>query len=387
MNDLQSIDPVTKAPPKRRVLDAKSLNSIVTKIAQDDSTSSLARVDVQKMIDGAPPFDPRFMAASGQEGRCNLNFGDGKARVKAEMSGYYDLTDSVPTLALVLTDYGAPDDPERAYWNSVLSEEFHRLLKDWKAFDTTFQLLIQRFCTHGLGFLYFKDDLDWRWECAGLDEFKVPRMTKLNEDEVDVALVFREVTIGKLWHWMDKVEPDDKRWNRREVETAILRAADKSVTAWNGAQWEKWQAMLKNNDVYASTEAQDTVHLAHAWVREFDGKVSHYITLAQGGNTDFLYKAEDRFDCVNECFTFFPYEVPTNGYLHGVRGKAHEIYATVQTLNTLRCQTVDNAKLAGSLLLQPKTETDAEEMAILFYGGAAYLPPTLDVKQNNVGNP
>lgn len=387
MNDLQSLDPVTKTPPKHRILDAASLNAVVTKISEADSDSSLARVDVQKMIDGAPPFNPQFLKTSGQEGRCNLNFGDGKARVKAEMSGYYDLTDSVPTLAMVLTDYGAPDDPQRAYWNAVLSEEFHRLLKDWKAFDTTFQLLVQRFVSHGLGFLYFKDDVDWRWECAGLDEFKVPRSTTLNEDEVDVAVVFRDVTIGKLWHWIEDLDPADKRWNRREVETAILKAADKNITAWSGAQWEKWQAMLKNNDVYASNTAQDTVHLVHAWVREFDGKVSHYVTLAQGGNTDFLYKAESRFDCVNECFTFFPYEIGTNGYLHSVRGKGHEIYATVQVLNTLRCQTVDNAKLAGSLLLQPKTETDAEEMAILFYGGAAYLPPNIEVKESNTGNP
>lgn len=387
MNDLQSLDPVTKAVPARRVLDAASLNTVVAKISEADSPRALDRVDIQKMVDGAPPMDPKFLSATGQDGRCNLNFGDGKAKVKAEMSGYYDLTDSVPTLALVLTDYGAPDDPERAYWNAVLSEEFHRLLKDWKAFDSKHQLLVQRFVTHGVGFLYFKDDVDWRWECAGLDEFKVPRGTPLNEDEVDVAVVFRDVTIGKLWHWVNKAAADDNRWNKREVETAILKSADKNVTAWNGSQWEKWQAMLKNNDVFASASADDTVHLAHAWVREFDGKVSHYVTLAQGGNTDFLYKAESRFECVNECFTFFPYEVGTNGLLHSVRGKGHEIYATVQTLNTLRCQTVDNAKLAGSLLLQPKMQTDAEEMAILFFGGAAYLPPGVDVKQNNVGNP
>jgi hypothetical protein len=39
------------------------------------------------------------------------------------------------------------------------------------------------------------------------------------------------------------------------------------------------------------------------------------------------------------------------------------------------------------LLLQPKTETDAEEMAILFYGGAAYLPPSVDVRNGQLTNP
>lgn len=386
-SDLKSLDPVTKAPPPRRVLDAASLNTIVSKIAESDTGSALARIDVQQMADGAPPFDPIWLKNTGQDGRCNLNFGDAKAQLKAEQSGYYDLTDSVPTLAMVLTDYGQADDPQRAYWNAVMSEEFHRLLKDWKAFDKKHQLLVQRFTTHGLGFLYFKDDVDWRWECAGMDEFKVPRNTPLDEDEVDVAVCFRDVTIGKLYGWIRDLDPADKRWNRTEVETAILKAADKNVTAHSAQLWEKMQATLKNNDVFASTTAQDVVHIAHAWVREFSGKVSHYITLAQGGNTDFLFKSEDRFSCTNECFTYFTYEVGSNGSLHGVRGKGHEIYATVQVLNSLRCQMVDNAKLAGSLLLQPKTESDSEDLAILFYAGATYIPPTVEVKNGQLNNP
>lgn len=384
--DIKSLDPVTEKPPETRILNAGSLNAVIKRIVELDEGSAVARVDVQKMLDGEPPFDPRYIKESGQEGRCNLNFGDAKAILKSEMAGYYDLTDSVPTLALVLTDYGAPDDPQRTYYNAVMSEEFHRLLKDWKSFDTTFQLLIQRFCSHGLGFLYFKDDMDWRWHCAGLDEFKLPRNTTMQEDEIDIATVFRDVTIGKLWGWIEKVPDDDTRWNKAAVRKAIINAADSSVQYSEG-QWEKWQAMLKNNDIYASNTAQDTVKLAHAWVREFSGKVSHYITLRDGSNEDFLFKSENRFEGTHECFTFFPYEVGTNGLLHSVRGKAHEIYATVQVLNTTRCQTVDNARLAGSLLLQPKTETDAQDMAILFYAGAAYIPPGVEIKNNTLSNP
>src|ERR1039457_814202 len=385
--EFKSLDPRTGKPPECRIKDAASLNGIIKKILLLDTGSALARIDVQKMIDGEPPFPPAYMRDSGQSGRCNLNFGDGKAMVKAEMAGYYDLTDSVPTLAIVMTDYGLPNDPQRIYYNQVMSEEFHRLLKEWKSFDKTYQLLIQRFCTHGMGFLYFKDDLDWRWECAGLEDFKLPRTTTMNEDESDVAVVFRDVPIGKLYSWIKDVPDNDTRWDTKEVKLAILNAADSAITAFSDGMWEKWQSMLKNNDIYASTTAQDNVHLATAWVREFSGKVSQYLTLRSGLNTNFLYKCENRFEGTEECFTFFPYEVSTNGLLHAVRGKAHEIYAPVQVLNTMRCATVDNAKLAGSLLLQPKTERDAQDMALLFYGGATYIPPDVDVVNKPLGNP
>jgi hypothetical protein len=385
--NLQTLNPETGKAPKNRILDAVSLNAVIKKLIELDKGSALSRIDVQKMIDGAPPFDPAYIRDSGQEGRCNLNFGDGKAMLKAEMAGYYDLTDSVPTLGLILTDYGSPNDPARAYWNAVMSEEYHRLLKDWKSFDQNYQQLIQKFCSHGLGFTYYKDDVDFRWEVAGLDEFKLPRGIRMNEDEIDIATVLREVTIGKLYSWIRDVPDSDTRWNKRAVETAIIRSADSGQTVWSSAQWEKWQAILKNNDLFASSTAQDVVRLAHAWIKEFDGQVSHYLTLQDGSNTDYLYKCENRFSCVNECFTFFPYEVSTNGQLHSVRGKAHEIYAAVQVLNTMRCQTVDNAKLAGSLLIQPKTDIEAADMAILFYGGAAYVPPGVNIVNPPLGNP
>lgn len=384
MDDLKTLDSVSGKPPAKRVADVKSLNGIVAAYVLADEQSALARIDEQKMLDGAPPFEEVYLRDSGQEGRCNLNFGDGKARVKSEQAGYYDLTDSVPQLARILTPFGDPQDRSRL--GHVMSEEFHRMMKDWKAFDPSFQLLIQKTTSHGLGFLYFQDDLDWRWSVAGLDDFKVPRQVNVIEDELDGAVVFRDVTVGKLYRWMEEASDTDTRWNKEEVRKAIIFAHDPTLRYGIG-EWEKWQQMAKNNDMFASATAKTTVSLAHVWIKEFSGKVSQYLTLRNASNLDYLFKCEDRFDCIDQCFTYFPYEVGSNGTLHSVRGLAHEIYPMVQVLNNLRGQTVDNAKLSGSLLLQPKTATDAEDMAILFYAGAAYIPPGVEVQNGNLNNP
>lgn len=381
--DLQTLDQETGKPPARRIKDASSLNSIVKAIIQADEPAALARLDVQEMLDGAPPFNPNQIRQSGQEGRCNLNFGDGKARVKSEQAGYYDLTNSVPMLARISTKHG--DEADWSYNSNVISEEFHRMVKGWKAFGPSFQLLVQKFTSHGLGFNYFKDDLDWRWSVAGLDDFKLPRSASIIEDDLDMAVVMREITVGKLYAWYQKAG-DDARWNKKQVEDAILNAHDPSQKPSVGA-WEKWQEMAKNNDMFASTTAKNNVSLAHAWVREFSGKVSYYLTLRDGSNTDYLFKCENRYDCIDQCFTYFPYEIGSNGSLHSARGLGHEVLAAVQVLNSLRCQTIDNAKLAGSLLLQPQSETAAEDMAILFYGGATYIPPSVKVLNGQLNNP
>jgi hypothetical protein len=382
--NLQQISESGKAP-KTRIKDAASLNAVVQKLVEGDHFSALDRVDVQAALDGKAPFDEYWMKQTGQEGRCNLNFLDLKRNVKREERGYYDLMDSVPTLGVVNSPLG--DDPiNRNRWNMIQSEELHRMLKDWPSFNTYHQLLVQKFCSHGMGFLYFEDDVNWKYRVAGLTDFKVPRQTTLAEEELDIAVVFRDVTTAQLFHMVDEAAEDDKRWNREECHKAILSSQNSSLVFTPG-EWEKWQDIMKNNDVWAANTAQELVKLAHCWVREYSGQISQYLTLRNGGNKDFLFKCENRFDNITQCFNFFPYEVGTNGLLHSVRGKAHELFPTTQVLNTLRCQSVDNARFAGSLLLQPKSATDAEDLAVIFYGGVVYLPPEVQVQNGKLTNP
>lgn len=384
--ELRQVDAATGKPPITRIADAASFNNIVKKIVERDLGSALNRQDVQRMLDGAPPFEDSWLHESGQDGRSNINFGDGKKEVRRKQLGYYDLTDSVPTLALVNSAFGT-DINERVRYNGIMSEELHKMFKDWPSFSTYFLLLVQRFCSHGLGFLYREDDLDWKWRVAGLEDFKVPRGTTLAEEEVDLAICFRDVTAGRLYKWaFVDADESDQRWNRQEVKEALLKASDSQLVFSVGA-WEKYQQMLKNNDIWAASMAQDVVKLVHGWCVEYSGKVSQYISLRNGGNKDFLFKCPNRFDSVHQCFTFFPYEVGSNGQLHGVRGRAHEIYGQVQSLTMLRNQEVDNAKFAGSLLLQPLTPEDEEDIAITFYGGAVYIPANVKIQNGQLTNP
>jgi hypothetical protein len=383
--DFEQISDTGKAP-KTRILDCKSLNAVVKKLVELDLISALNRQDVQAAVDGKPPFDERWMIDSGQEGRCNLNFQDLKKRVKRECMSYYDLTESVPVLANVTMPMNEMDATVKTSWCQIMSEEWHKMLKDWNSFNPYYQLLVQKFVTHGLGFLFFEDDINWKWRVAGLEDFKLPRMTTLAEEEVDIAVAFRDVTTSQLYHWCEQADDSDKRWNKQEVYKAILNSYSNQAV-WSQGEWEKWQTILKDNDIYAAHRANEYVKLAYCWVREYSGKVSYYLTLRLGVNDDFLFKCENRFDNVNQCFNFFPYEVGTNGTLMSVRGLAQERYAPAQVLNTLRCDTVDNARLAGKVILQPKSAIEAEDMSLIFYGGVVYIPPEVTVQNIKLANP
>src|SRR6266403_247529 len=98
--DLRQINAVTGKAPRTRIADAASFNNVVRKIVERDLGSALNRQDVQRALDGAPPFEPTFLTESGQDGRSNINFQDMKKEVRRKSLGYYDLTDSVPVLAV-----------------------------------------------------------------------------------------------------------------------------------------------------------------------------------------------------------------------------------------------------------------------------------------------
>lgn len=383
--DFQQISDTGKAP-KTRIADCKSLNAIVKKLVELDLVSALNRQDVQAAVDGKPPYDERWLIDSGQEGRCNLNFQDLKKRVKRECMSYYDLTESVPMLAIVHMPMTEDDATVKMNWCQIMSEEWHKMLKDWNSFNPYFQLLVQRFVTHGMGFLFFEDDINWKWRVAGLEDFKMPRMTTLAEEELDIAVAFRDVTTSQLYHWCEQADDSDKRWNKQEVYKAILNAYSNQAV-WSQGEWEKWETILKDNDIYAAHRANEYVKLAYVWVREYSGKVSYYLTIRLGTNDDYLFKCENMFENVNQCFNFFPYEVGTNGTLMSVRGLAYDSYPSAQVLNTLRCDTVDSARLAGKIILQPKSAIEAEDMAIIYYGGVVYIPPEVTIQDIKLQNP
>lgn len=384
-SELQSI-PSSGAPPKTRVANCGSLNEIVGKLFKDDDSASKNRADVQKMLDGAPPWNPSRLRETGQEDFCNLNWGDGEAALAAAMAGYHDLSDSVETLARFYTRHGRVE--QRSDWEGKMGEEFHFSVKKLSDFEQHYQYLIHQFVAHGVGVAYFTDETTPWWSVAGLDDFKIPRGTRANARESQVAACYREMTPAQLYKFIEDEEISrDRGWNVEETRKAIVAAASSSgIGVYTSDSWEKLQAQLKGNDLHVGTVGSQPVKLVHVWVQEFDGKVSHYVTLRDGSNEDYLFEAPSRFDSIDRCFIFFTYGIGTNGLFHSIRGLAHKIFPFVQTLNELRCHTVHGAKLSSSIVLQPEDENSAQDLDILYYNGFAVINPGVRVLDRQIPN-
>jgi len=371
--------------PSSRLRDAASLKIIYNTLKICDEEASRNRAAADAMFDGEPPYDDEELVASGQAQRCNLDFGEGAAMLEMALTGYYDLTNSVDVLARIQTSFG-DDAGERSEWEQVMSEEVDRTLHEWSEFEPTHQRNCTEFVKHGVGIAFHTDDANWQFDVTGLSGFYIPRATRVGENNMEMAIAERTYQLHELYAYISDPGNTDPGWNVEEVQKALAMATrDGNGTRTWRQDWEKLQRDFKDNDIGVGYGRQVTIEVIHAWVREFSGKVSHYISLQNGQNVKFLYEKKDRFATMADCFTIFTYGIG-NGYYHSIRGLGFKVFSQIQVSNRLRGQAVDGAMFASSVMVQPESEKALQALELTYVGPFSVLAPGYKVINHAMPN-
>lgn len=386
--NLETISPSGK-PPKTRLKDANAAFSIYQRLLDADVDSASQRVKVQAMLDGEPPYNPTTLRNLGQSYRSNLNFLEASADLEYSLTAYSDLVNGVAQLAQVKTSFG--DATQQGNYSQILSEEFDRVLrKNWDEFYYNQQQLAHEFVAYGVGFAFFEDDTDWRWKVAGLKDFYVPRGVPASESRIEFCCARRSYYAHELYQYIkDPKAAREVGWDVEETRRAIITAVPADVSG-NRLEWEEIQVMLKDNDLSLSFGRSAEIQTIHYYIREFDGRITHAIGLRNGSNVNFLFRKDGRFANMGQAMVLFTYGIGTNGTLHSVRGLGYKIYPHIQVTNRLRNAIVDSTLLSTSVMIQPQTMEDLNNLTIAYNGPMSILPPNLNiverVQPNLAGN-
>ena len=379
-SELSLLDEKGKAPASR-VASAASIRGIYNKLLTDDESSATARVRVQGMKDGDPPFNPAALRAQGQSSRANANFLQGAKIIQRVCNGFNDIIFSPKTLVSVDTEFG--EEAERFQYNRVISEELTRTIRKWPSFASHFMSLVDKFVTHGVGIAYFPDTVDWRFEVAGFGDFHIPRQTPASEEKIQIAISKQDISVTELFDYIrDEEKARELGWNVEAVKKAVNRATDRASTGAIG-EYETLQMEIKNYDTVFNRKYQH-IRILRTLVLEFDGTLSYYM-LEKDGDGEFLCKVPSKYKSVNEAFVFFCYGIG-NGTFHSIRGLGHTLSPLVQLYNRLMCMMSDSAMLSGSVMIQPESQKALDEMKLNFFGPFAVLTPGLEIKDKMYPN-
>ena len=383
--DLGGLDEKGK-PVVSRLKDVKAAVGIFATLLRADEKSAVNRSRIDSMFDGVAPYSSAQLTASGQGLKTNLNFGEAQRLLDISLSAYVDLYSSLEKLVEVKATTGERSavGPKE----SIVAEEITSLFRRWPEFHSSYLRLCTQFVKHGVGIAYFDSPEDWKFRIGGFADILIPRQSQASENAIDIAVGRRQYHLHELYHFI-KNEKAAKAvgWDVAEVKRVMMENVKTSGRSGSGnsySDYESLQSEIKNNDLYTGIQ-NPTVDVLHYWVREIDGSVSHYIS-AESNPKEFLYKKVSRYESPEQAYVFFTYGVGSNGTYHSIRGLGQRIFSHVQTSNRLRCQQIDGAMLASSVMIQPENQRSLDELSFTFYGAYAVMSPNVKIIEKAIPN-
>ncbi len=382
--ELATLDATTKEPPKTRIGTASNASSMFFRMRDADQLRSQNRARVQGQIDGNAPFKRSELLAKGMGSACNLNFRQAGAIIDQYRTPYFDLLVEVPMIAEIQTAFGTVT--ERADWSQIISEEYNRMVTNWSEWDKVMQFSQYQMLVHGIGFLYFPDDKDWRPDSAKTGDVLVPDGSRSSTEEIEVLCIQKSYASNRLYRYIrNPKQATDVGWNVPATENAIIDAFNGSAMPPPGANaYEFYQSKLKNADIYYGTSESRQVQTSHVLVAEFDGRVSHHIIRADRSSEEFLFSDIGRFDSMQSVICPFFYTIG-DGTWHSVGGLGKEMFAYCEVFNQLRCKEVDGAMIASTVLLQQTSADSLTKSQLLSLANLSIIPAGLQMMSSTIG--
>lgn len=359
-------------PPKTRIKSADDARSILYNLISDDQIASYRRSQIQGIIDGNPPYSDQVLREKGQWERINVNWGHAEAKVENACLPYFDMLTSVPTYATIRTAYGKPDKRETN--DRIISEEFHRLLSKSVGFLKQHQVCQKNIVIQGTGCLYFPDARDWRARSIDPWNVVVPKDAKVDWNQWEFCFILDEYYAEQLYRYIRNPEVARRNgWMTENTKQSIIEA---QVDVQDQRRpWEWYQQQLKNNSLYYSYAKSKIIKIAHMYLREFDGKISHYV-FDRLNDTGWLCKKIGRYKSFNHAFTIFLGSVG-NGCYAGVRGLGQKVLKYGEAMNRMNNALVEGTIVQSALMLQPAQASDVSKLQSVQLGPYRILPPGL----------
>jgi len=383
LDALKSLDPETMEAPVERLGSPAALRSNYFTLRDADDDSAFNRSLVDGLKDYSSPHDDKELENKGQSDRFNITTGEGAAILSEAESGFVDIY-TTPKVLADIPLMPEVDKQQADTWSNILAEEYTTMDRDYDGSLANHLLLCDTYVKHGVAIPYFDDKESMEYSVGGLDHFKFPRKTGIINSKVELATALGSYGVTELYGKMD-----GEGWIPEACKKAILQ----STTAAKGDQWNDWEIIqreIKANELYIETTCAP-VEVIHGWVKEFDGKISYYIASKQalsdvnGNDEQFLFKAPGFYDNVDQAFQIFPFSVGNGGRLYTVRGLGYPVYQLCNAGDIMHCKLLDNARVGSSLILQPASIEDEQDMMLIDSGPAIMIPPTMRMPERQVG--
>lgn len=398
---LASLDPDTGKRPQSRIGNAGNARSLVGRLKYEDQTRMYRYTSMMGLLDGNPPWPHQKLVDIGQGHRANFNLRESEGIVDTAKTPYYDLVFEVPGFARITFDVEGVEAHIRKEWDDHASEEYTDTLQAWSGFDQQIQLHQWQFVVHGVGPLFWPHGFSWYSEATKVRKVLVPQETKANVDDLELVVVLHSWRADELERYIGGGDNDNKDyngWNVPLCRQAIIDCALREMRQEYGIEnYDLFQRAIRTGDLYYGIHRSDRIYVASLFVREFGGKVSHYVITDTYLSTEdektyesideeegYLYKRKNKYDDFSQVICPFFFDTGPDGTWHSVKGLGPKIYDFCDVSNRTFCQMLDGSVIGSGITLEAQDANALEETQIALVGGATVVSPGYKVVQTRI---
>ena len=399
---LATLDPETFSRPSSRIGNAQNARSLVQRLKTEDDTRMWRYTSIMGLLDGNPPWSSQKLIDIGQGHRANFNLREGEGMVEAAKTPYYDLVFEVPFFARIEFGIEGADPTKLREWSQTATELYNDLLCEWSSFDQVMQLHQWQMVVNGVGPIFWPHYVSWQSEAVKSRRVLVPMETKANVDQLELCAVLHSYRADELESYIARSgnnNGDSDGWNVPLCQQAIIDSAMRETRAtWAGENYDIYQRAIRAGDLYYGLHQSERIHVASLFIKEFGGKVSHYmvtdvplnsVAAAQPINdpseeTGYLFKRRRKYDSFGQIVCPFFFDTGPDGTWHTVRGLGPKIYDFCDVSNRTFCQMLDGSVIGSGICLEAQEGVALEETQMALVGGGTVVSPGYKVVQTRI---
>jgi hypothetical protein len=366
--------------PEERLPSAARRRSLAALLIKNDGPRNKFDTRIKGMVDGNPPYTPSKLKKLAQSWRDNTNYGEGRSARDTAMVPYYDLLAGSKHYCNVRLKH--PDRTLVQEKSEIATEQFDAMLRAWEPFEYNLMLAMNDRLLYGKGFMAWCErwGMDFKW--VNRFNVHVPDRSEACVDYLEALVIEEDMPVDKLYRYAKASGAGERGWNVKECERAIRRA--EAVKKNEDDRQDRQQQRLADKDLLEG-QSSAAINAAHVFVREFNGKISHYIVELEGAASSVgptsesrpdgdLFGKQDEYDSWRQCFWATFHEI-TDGSWNGASGLGRAIIKHIEIKNRLQCAATDLAFLRSSINVQASSEASFGKVAVIQQGPITVYPP------------
>lgn len=377
---------------KRVVSDVNQAFSICETMVNDWKKGILNSARITAKINGELPYNKAKLRNAGKDWKSNISTGFLASECDKVLPRLY-----MPLkTAKYLTAASLPANyPEGQRKTEFFRYTITKAIKTWPKWNFYIRGLAREVGVFGFGFNAWFDKYDWRPSLLRMDKGFIPQGTEVMDNEPAFFMAKYDYKPSELLELLKNAKDADRdEWNTKNTVAAINGALPPPADATypNARSYE--DLIRQATWGYSYEKASKVIRTYHLFAKETDGKVSHYILLADPNLSKeqgrLLYEAEDKFDLMSEVQNTVVFSYG-DGTVHGSWGAGAILYDIAAQVEKVRNDSIDNMRMTNKMKVQVPDAKNVNDVKLvvndtmMIVSGAQFAGNTAAIPQDVAG--